>query len=207
MTQISESDYKTAQEGDSQSRQKFIESMDLGELRKIVPIVLYFPMGLKQSPYTQMSCIPIDALGLNLDKSPTHKSLIGIYPSAFEMSLGIFRSVLIDHEGYHARQNHLYPQAVNKIEKLILSLPREKTRELKSVLEIPAYLYQINNMGKNNFDPDFTQVSYGLAREISTFLNAEKKYPGRLMPLLESVVDEKELAEINQIFDNYRKLA
>jgi hypothetical protein len=175
MTQVTESDYRTAQQGDAKVRQEFIDAIDLEENIDFVENVRYESCresleanscGLLENLKIEKTFLHIPSsyffhiYFLNRFKSDGKKSEIRIYPSAFDFSYENFMSSLIDHEAFHARQcmtnSFGYSWATN-----------ERLRNKKSyvdriyyymLIEAPAVANQLANKNRELKSEDRAEV-------------------------------------------------
>ncbi|MEK6894988.1 MAG: hypothetical protein AABX48_00550 [Nanoarchaeota archaeon] len=120
-------------------RQEFLNGIDLEEARPYIKRVSYKPKQAYSDNiiYTdntimmRTSNLPAKLLGIK-----NVRSTISVYPCSFTLqNIGEFKSMLIDHEGYHAKDIFEEPE--------ILLLPLIK---LKKVLNIPLIKLNIDKL-------------------------------------------------------------
>jgi hypothetical protein len=161
MVQVSESDYKTAQQGNERVRQEFIDAIDLGDAGEFVRKVLYHKKieyrkstinEIRMCPQRVMCCVPNKSVLFDrlFDKTRiVGKSIIEVHPYSFEgLGYQYFLSALIDHEGYHARQMVQNCSGYEIIDNRIRNSDNfPELKYLISLLEVPAYNSQLFRRG------------------------------------------------------------
>lgn len=111
MTQLAESDYRTAQAGDAKVRQEFLDAIDFGDKGEFVRKVIYDPdCSLYYSRtfhYRSFEDFKKN-VGASLTSPKlfrrfiTKKSDVVVFPSIWKYSFGMLKSIICDHEEYHA---------------------------------------------------------------------------------------------------------
>ena len=93
-------------------RQEFLDSIDMGETRKYVRRVLYIPNPNKMIQFTQDLMLTKPSTLTKLLHLRGRRSTIKVFPLSFReiRDYNYFLSVLIDHEGFHARDFFYNPQ-------------------------------------------------------------------------------------------------
>lgn len=155
MVQVTESDYRTAQDGNAKVRQEFLDAIDLEDLRIFSPEVFYdftkrnnTRKKFRDGEPGLMACLST--------YSPASMISFGklvVYPEAFHFfSYGEFLSGFLDHEGQHLRQLKENPSGWNwNVD--------NKSKTLKSpnrniyfteLFEIPAIANQLARRTKRN---------------------------------------------------------
>lgn len=172
MTQVTISDYLEAQRNPTK-RQEFLNAIDLEEAKDFVFTVRYANFNQASSIYSlekkiecatvMATCNPkINFFGFPL--SAHKQSGVIVFKHAFEYSLPVFLSSLIDHEGQHARQQYKKSFTNSRIIQIMRKTDSDKEREyLKSIKEVPACANELANAKKR-----------GLSEE--EFLNADKYF-------------------------------
>lgn len=171
MAQVTESDYKQAQQGDAKVRQEFLDAIDLEDAREFVKNISYSTLRGQsrgvggQSYERRMCCSPsYSTLAIFFGRRKIKdKSLIEVCPASFEnFSYAFFLSALIDHEGQHARQHVQNFTGCTKI----INLKKEKLDYSTFLVELPALYNQKAHEVIRNLSPDERET---LDRIISHF--------------------------------------
>jgi hypothetical protein len=155
MTQLTEDDYKNAQKSQNADvRQDFLDALDLEGIERFVDDVIYLQSS-EDEPLMSCSHDYFDfpeKFGLAIPKS--RKSTLWVYPTSFYLSLPLFLSALIDHEGQHARQNYTKPifNARTYAAELAIRNPK-KLLYYELLDEIPAYANEVALSDLRKIDP------------------------------------------------------
>jgi hypothetical protein len=149
MTQVSQSDYRTAQKGNAKVRQEFIDAIDLGEDKKLIKSIKYVSTNFEEEiPLLGESVLTVMALQPTLDIIILTGGKVGaleIYPTAYEYVYTDFMNSLCHHELTHARKivNHRIESTAGAI---FTGLFRKSMEDYFEVLEeIPAYMSQLSS--------------------------------------------------------------
>lgn len=190
MAQVTESDYKQAQQGDAKVRQEFLDAIDLEDAGEFIREFEYVPnfsvmLNTNNQPNTLMQCLFPRIYSPNKDLMEKFKQLgffkskIIIFSEAFNQSCGLFLSSLY-HEKFHAEQLYLLPEMVFKLQEKADFVGEgniEKSREILSLLEMPAYLDQQTSANRFNLRAGEKFAVYeAFQRERKRFVNARKIY-------------------------------
>ncbi len=156
MTQVTEADYHAAKKSKNPKvRQEFLDAIDLEDAGEFVRRINY---EIDDDANTSMDC------GFNYDVmynysrilspiKPLRKSIIRVFPIAFKnYSYEFFLSVLIDHEGHHARQDFQRPIYSAKLtnQRSSTHTKPELRDYLETLQEIPAEWNQLEKATKRN---------------------------------------------------------
>lgn len=155
MTQVSESDYRTAQEGNAKVRQEFLDAVDLEEAGEFIFTTLYRHSNIPSESYIRdkrcesniLMVTILPAIKLFGIKFPfSRESGIGVFKDAFNLSFPSFLGTLIDHEGQHARVNYRRPLSHTTLDLRIKRAKSPEEREYFGALnELPAYANELAN--------------------------------------------------------------
>lgn len=116
---LTDQDYKQAVETEGIG-QEFLDSIDLEEARPYVKQVIYYPKDLSvkindgfgvQDEFIIMGTLRSFFGGIGFNRT---RSTILVFPTSFSNDFNFFMSTLIDHEGFHARQNYYASRDRNK---------------------------------------------------------------------------------------------
>lgn len=148
MAQVTQSDYRTAQNGDAGVRQEFVDAIDLGEGKEFLTEVRYVPeddiaygvFGAIQ--YSYMSFEKANFIDLFKSNKVGH---FNVHPYAFEMGFIDFMNALMVHEMTHARQIESR-RIFHALEPLAYAcgLFRKYSNYIYDLEEIPAYTNQLD---------------------------------------------------------------
>ena len=134
-------------------RQEFLKVIDLGSVKPFVKAVIYSP---EQEEGTNMRTVP-HFLTKYLARRG-YKSKILVYPLAFScgtyMKLDDFLGTLIDHEGFHSRENFEQPELVFGLFGR-LKLNDDSWRSNIRASEVRAYYNVLLNPEDRNFSPEY----------------------------------------------------
>jgi hypothetical protein len=140
MTQVSESDYRIAQESkDPRVRQEFLDAIDLEDAGKFVRRVIYDTgkMGDTLAYVNTLESV-----------IPRIKSKIHVLPELFELPHNEMLSVIIDHEGHHAKQGY-YHGALPQLLGISFSIsPCQKAINYMCINEATAINNELLNVEK-----------------------------------------------------------
>ncbi len=135
MAQVTESDYRTAQNGNEDVRQEFLDAIDLEDARRFIRRVDY-----RRERYIMKVRLCVAEKG---------RRIVYVGQEAFDISsLEEFSSSLIDHEGYHARQFLERKPVIKQIQKKAVSNTRFGSYHadleiFRIISELPAYANQL----------------------------------------------------------------
>jgi hypothetical protein len=158
MAQVTESDYRAAQQGDARVRQEFLDAVDLEDAREFVSEINYTSSAFNEKGITFMSFNSKELCFLRSGPVIITPPFIEIHPESFDyLTCQGFLSCLIDHEGYHARQDVKKPEGIREIDEILRGLPHhryQKSSYFESLLELPAYANQIMRAEKRELTWD-----------------------------------------------------
>ena len=158
MVQLTESDYKTAQQGNAKIRQEFLDAIDLEDAAEFVTEKVYqlnseitrgypFEGGLISNGKEEIALMTHEGLySLAYSGRLFVNSIVSIYPEAFDnLTCREFLSCLIDHEGQHSRQFRKRTSAYEmfKEERRTSVEGTWEDDYFRSLLELPAYANQL----------------------------------------------------------------
>lgn len=140
--QVTESDYRTAQQGNARVRQEFLDAVEFGEDRRLFDRVIYnssqefgrYLHSCENTP-TRLAFAPI----INFKNSTVKTRPIKVYPEIFKMPFGYFMNSTLRHEIHHARQLDQNPESFIDLAFGICLMASEYCAAL---IEIPAHLNQ-----------------------------------------------------------------
>lgn len=153
MTQVSESDYRTAQQGGARVRQDFVDAVNFGNesgLQKIIRVCPSKNRVVSDVRYQQIQT----NLMMNMSTYifPQQDFALGgqileIFPWAFTDCFTNFMSSMLHHELHHARQ---YQKKENRIFRAKIALGELVNHKYYEQLlaEIPAFLNQLTVTGE-----------------------------------------------------------
>lgn len=158
MVQVTASDYRTAQDGNAKVRQEFLDAIDLEDAREFVSRIKYVPSVLNKKGITFMSFSSKELCFLSSGPVIITPQFVEVHPESFgHLTYQGFLSCLIDHEGYHARQDVKRTWEVNEINEILTDLPHhryQKSSYFESLLELPAYANQIMRAERRGLTDD-----------------------------------------------------
>jgi hypothetical protein len=189
MTQITEYDYRTAQEGDARVRQDFLDSVNLEDAREFVREVKYDFTGEHFKKYPNYSenhkrktlASTVDA-GFLPRVFLRKKSDIVVFPRLFKVPFKFFLSILIDHEGYHAAQTtqrRKYEFRVAMGKSSFFEIPASPNVDyLRHLKEATAFMSQLQNSAKRQLPELTREILYErVVNEILRARNVKKLAP------------------------------
>ena len=158
MVQITASDYRTAQDGNAKVRQEFLNAVDLEDAREFVSEIKYTPSAFDERGITFMAFNSKELCFLRSGPVIITPTFVEVHPESFgHLTHQGFLSCLIDHEGYHARQDVKKPEGIMEIDEILRSLPHhryQKSSYFESLLELPAYANQIMRAERRGLTED-----------------------------------------------------
>jgi hypothetical protein len=157
MAQVTESDYRTAQKGNADVRQEFLDTIDLEDARKFIKRVDYRREG--------------SIMKVRLCVAEKGRRIVYVGQEAFDItSLEEFSSALIDHEGYHARQFLERKPLIKQIQEKALANTRlgnchADLEIFRIIYELPAYANQLEKSDCSDWKMTNPIKNYELMKE------------------------------------------
>jgi hypothetical protein len=161
MAQISKADYRAAKKSKNPKvRQEFLDAINLEDTEEFISRIKY--MGNQEIEEDDLNTCMDCRFNLRLMENfpkilsqikPLRKAIIRVFPAAFKYySYEFFLSVLIDHEGHHARQDFQKPvhSARLTMQKISPNTKTELRDYLETLPEIPAEWNQLEKATKRN---------------------------------------------------------
>jgi hypothetical protein len=141
MTQITESDYKTAQLGDAKVRQDFLNAIDFGSERTLFEEIKYIPRSdLDIASFLGFDPEGDDEMRMEYRGMQTKPGVV-IYGVFAKTGFIKFMNILLEHEMHHVRQCSFRPWGFLELYELRQN-PRFR-EYANAIVEIPACLNQI----------------------------------------------------------------
>ena len=173
MAQLTESDYRIAQDGNAKVRQEFLEAVDLEDAKEYVRKVIYIPQNIPQTKFW---------MGVN----PYSPRTIIVGKSAFkDFSFSYFEAVLKKHEGVHVRQFQEKKDIMKRINFRRIFSFFDNSFSWESIVEIPTYYNLLPS--SQNFSPVEYASTLGQISSLKYFFNRSYKFDER-KKLLEQIL-------------------
>jgi hypothetical protein len=183
MTQVSESDYKTAQQGNAKVRRDFVKAINLGRDERLVSKREYLPITKNSFSYfsTQGNSPALMNLSVVLDRIDYRlgETTLQVFPDAFHHDYDYFMNSILHHELHHARpyQNPKYRFFVGNI----LCFGNKPLNNYSDRLaEIPAFMNQVS--ARRNFplcQEDQQSITENILPSILDIIKSQAKKLGR----------------------------
>lgn len=168
MTQVTESDYKEAQNGDAKVRQEFCDAVDLEDASGNITKVLYEIPKEKPEKNEYGEFDLMSHHGEYTWESPTGKSVPGcmyidttihVFPKAFEiLSFEEFLSAKIDHEGVQqGGQFRKNSRKYNSIMRKYFAKEKHIGDYYQAIIELPAYANQLIRSERRGLSDKFKE--------------------------------------------------
>ena len=142
MTQVTESDYRTAQQSNARVRQEFLDAVNF-EGHNTNPKVIYvYPNHPIVVDFYKKHNLPMEGKVMSIPYGPEEAVRIHVFRKAFDLPFNDFLNVLIHHEGHHVRQ--VLAGFSRKIASWGIPMDLMGDDYQASLLELPALQNQIN---------------------------------------------------------------
>lgn len=143
MAQVTESEYCLAKE-DPRLRQEFIESIDLGDAKKLIRLIKYSHKRDISQDYGQVSKWTENLMTFSYIMGHANfnrTTLLEVYKPAFNEQFYFFMNSFLHHELHHARQAHL--DYGRKFREQLFNQGNKFDAYLELLIEIPAFHNQL----------------------------------------------------------------